>query len=130
MSSVTFLKGRYYISLFKDIWKFAFIYTKIENVTSVVRKKISILFENLYRNFITLSSFTHAEVFISLNRSSLTPTYGTKYSSMYRVKFVEDSLWKVWSDMVYLSCLPHISLRPFLNILSHIKIETFTHWWH
>ena len=57
-------------------------------------------------------------------------SYGTKWSRMDQVKYVEDSLLKIWSDMVYLSrphhfkffkgCLLQISLGPFLNILSHI----------
>ena len=57
--------------------------------------------------------------------------YGTKYSRMDQVKFVEDSLWKIWNDMVcwdrpylfqfFKSCLPQTSFGPFLNTLSHIK---------
>ena len=52
-------------------------------------------------------------------------TNGTKYSRMDKVKFVKDSLEKIWSDMVCLSrsylfkffkdCLPQILLGPFLN---------------
>ena len=52
-----------------------------------------------------------------------------------RVQFVEDSLEKTWSDMVWLgrsyhlrcfkSCLPQILLGLFLNTLSHILIDLF-----
>ena len=63
---------------------------------------------------------------------------GTKYSRMDQVKFVEDSLSKIWMDMVCLSrlypfkffkgCLPKILLGPFLNTLSQmipcLKINT------
>ena len=52
---------------------------------------------------------------------------------MYQVTFAEDSLLKIWSDMVCLSkpypftffksCLPRISLGPFLNTLSRIFYE-------
>ena len=59
---------------------------------------------------------------------------GTKYSRMNQVKFVEESLWKIWSYMLCLSrsyqfkffksCLPQIPLGPFVNTLSHISLET------
>ena len=64
-SSVTFFRGMYYIYLFKDIWNFAFIYTKTEKVTNFFRKNICILFENLYRNVINLGSLTCAFFFFS-----------------------------------------------------------------
>ena len=58
---------------------------------------------------------------------------GQSIQKMDQVKFVEDSLRKVWSDMVCLSrpynfnffkgCLPQISLGPFLNTLPHIFIS-------
>ena len=48
------------------------------------------------------------------------------------VKFVEDSLWKIWSIMVCLGspyqfkffkgCLPQILLDSFLNTLTHITL--------
>ena len=54
---------------------------------------------------------------------------------MDQVKFVQDSLWKIWSDMVCLgrpyhlkffnSCLPQILLGPLLNILSHLMRLVF-----
>ena len=37
-------------------------------------------------------------------------TCGTKYSRMYQVKFAEDSLYKVWRDMV---CLSHVYHHVF-----------------
>ena len=59
---------------------------------------------------------------------NLSRTYGTKYSRMDQVKFVEDSLYKIWSDVVCLGrpyhfklskgCLPRILLGLFLNTLS------------
>ena len=59
---------------------------------------------------------------------------GTKCPRMDLVKFLEDSLLKVWSDMVLLSrpyhfkffkgCLLPISPGPFLNTLSHILLES------
>ena len=57
-------------------------------------------------------------------------TYESRYSRMDQVKFVEDSLWKTWGDMVCLSraypfeffkrCLPQILLGALLNTLSHM----------
>ena len=59
-------------------------------------------------------------------------TYKTKYSRMDQVKFVEDSLWRIGRDMVWLSrpypfkffkgCLLQILLGPFLNTLSHLYL--------
>ena len=52
--------------------------------------------------------------------------YKSKYSRMDQVKFVEDSLSKIWRDMVCLSfkfCkvyLPQILLGSFLNTLPHM----------
>ena len=50
---------------------------------------------------------------------------------MDQVKFVEDSPWEMWSDMVCLGrpyhfrffkgCLPQIILGPFLNTLTHLR---------
>ena len=57
-------------------------------------------------------------------------TFGTKYSRMDQVEFVEDILYKyegIWSVMrLYLfkffkGCLPQVLLGPFLNTLSHFK---------
>ena len=60
-----------------------------------------------------------------------TTAYGTKYSRMDQVKFVKDSLQKIWSDMVcwgrpyhfkfFRGCLPQISLGPSWNTLTHMK---------
>ena len=44
-------------------------------------------------------------------------SFGTKYSRIDQVKFVEYSLQKIWSYMVF---VPQISLDPFLNTLSRI----------
>ena len=51
-------------------------------------------------------------------------------SLMDQVRFVEDSLIKIWSDMVYLNrpyhfkffkgCLPQILCGPFMNTLSNM----------
>ena len=51
--------------------------------------------------------------------------FGTKYSKMEQLKFLEDSLKKIWGDTVCLSrffkgSLPQISLGPFYNTLSHL----------
>ena len=60
-------------------------------------------------------------------------TYGTKYSRVDQVKFVEDSLQKIWRDMVlnrpypfnvFQGCLSQILLGPLLNTLSHIGLST------
>ena len=55
----------------------------------------------------------------------------TKYSRMDQVKFVEDSVLKMWIDMVCLSRPYHfkflkaqILLGPFLNILSQMLLTT------
>ena len=65
--------------------------------------------------------------FDSLYRNSQVFAHETKYYRMDQVKFVEDSLWKIWRDIVCLSrpypfkffkgCLSQILLGPFLNIL-------------
>ena len=57
---------------------------------------------------------------------------GTEYSRLDQVRFVEDSLQKIWRDMVCLSrrypfkffkgCLPQVLLGPLLNTLSQIKV--------
>ena len=58
--------------------------------------------------------------------------YETKYSKIDRAKFMKDSLYEIWSDMVCLSrqywyyfkfskgCLPQILFGPILNIFSHM----------
>ena len=48
------------------------------------------------------------------NTLSIWGTYGTKYSRMDQVKFVENNLLK--------GCLTQILLGPFLNTLSHIVL--------
>ena len=55
----------------------------------------------------------------------------TKHSKMEQLKFVEDSLYEIWKDMVCLSkqylftffkgCLPQILLDTFLKTLSQIE---------
>ena len=57
-------------------------------------------------------------------------TNGTRYSRIDQEKLVENSLYKIWKDMVCLStpyhakrfegCLPQILLGPFLNILTQM----------
>ena len=65
------------------------------------------------------------------SRSRWTPCcIWAKYLRMGKIKFVEDSLQKIWSNMVCLGrshhfkffkgCLSHILLGPFLNTLSRI----------
>ena len=59
---------------------------------------------------------------------------GTKYLRMNQIKFVEDSLKKIWGDVVCLSrpypfkflkdCLPQILLVLFLQTLSQIFVRT------
>ena len=68
-------------------------------------------------------------------------TNGTKFSKMDQVKFVEDSLWKIWSGMVcfrqtiplhffFKGCLGQILLGPFLNTLTQMpKQNTFRLFW-
>ena len=62
----------------------------------------------------------HVETFFrKMCRFSTWITYETKYSKMDHVKFVEDSLWSVETDVslqIVKSCLPQILLGPFLNI--------------
>ena len=59
-------------------------------------------------------------------------TYGTKYSRVDQVKFVEDSLQKTWRDMVlnrpypfkfFQGCLSQFFLGTLLNTLSHIGLS-------
>ena len=53
--------------------------------------------------------------------------YGTKYSGMDQVKFVEDrfkkfeGLWSALPLQIFKGCLLQILLGPFLNTLPHIK---------
>ena len=75
-------------------------------------------------------------------------TFGSRYSRMDRVKFVEDSLYKIWSVMACLSrpyhfkffkgYLPQVLLGPFLNSLTHLYIkficsieyiDSYNMWW-
>ena len=75
-----------------------------------------------------LRFFSKIACFDKNEGSPLFELYGAKYSRMNQVKFVEDSLQKIWSDMVcrpyhfkiFEGCLPQILLGPFLNTLSHI----------
>ena len=58
------------------------------------------------------------------------PSVGSRYSRMDQVKYMEDSLWKIWSDMVCLSrpyhfkffkaCLLQVLLCPFLSTLTQL----------
>ena len=58
--------------------------------------------------------------------------YGSRYSRMDQLKFVEDSLQKIRSDMVCFGrpyhfkflkgCLPQILLSPISNTLTHIRL--------
>ena len=60
--------------------------------------------------------------------------YESRYSRMDQVKFVEDSLQKIGSDMVCLSrpyhfkffkgCYPRILIGLFLNTLTQMEVET------
>ena len=50
------------------------------------------------------------------NETEIVKTYGTKYSSMDQVKFVKDSLEKLWSDMV---CLSRPYNFKFLKVVFH-----------
>ena len=54
-------------------------------------------------------------------------SYGPRYSRMDKVKFVEDSLWKICRDMVHFKifkgCRPQILLGPFLNTWNHMRIS-------
>ena len=57
----------------------------------------------------------------------------TNYSRMDQLKFLEESLKKIWSDLVCLnrschfrfckSCIPQISHGPFLNTLFHSWVK-------
>ena len=63
-------------------------------------------------------------------RRYLTDKFDTKYSRVDQVNFVEDSLYKIWRDMICLSrpylfkffkgCLPQILLGPLLNTFYHL----------
>ena len=64
--------------------------------------------------------------------------YGSRYSRMDQLNFVEDRLWKSWSNMVWLSrphhfkffkdCLPQILRGPFLNTLTHMLHKKSVTW--
>ena len=76
-------------------------------------------FDSLINNFLT----TVKNIFVPI-------TNGTRYSRIDQEKLVENSLYKIWKDMVCLStpyhvkrfegCLPQILLGPFLNILTQM----------
>ena len=86
----------------------------------------------------TLWSFGSPQLWLILNNGSILNLdfeifqwlFGTKYSRMDQVKFVEDSLKKFEGIIVCLhrpyhfkifkGCLPQISIGPFLNTLSHL----------
>ena len=93
---------------------------------------------DIWNNTLTHFSWTHKccsiveNVRVSTSLNVYPPTiYGAKYSRMDQVKFVEDSLykvWRVWSALgrlypvkIFEGCLPQILLGPFLNTLSHTK---------
>ena len=67
---------------------------------------ILIIFNNNHNNNINIKRF------ILL----LWLLFETKYSRMDQVKFVEDSLWKIWSDMV---CLGRSYHFRFLEAVFH-----------
>ena len=62
----------------------------------------------------------------------------TKHSRVNQVKFAEDSILKIWSDMICLSrpyhvkffkdCLPQILLGSFLNTLSYTVFLLVSFW--
>ena len=74
---------------------------------------------------------------LTLKKNEVTAS-GTKYSRVDQVKFVEDSLSKIRSDMVCLSrpyhlkifkgSLPQILLSPFLNTLTQV-FQSFIERW-
>ena len=45
--------------------------------------------------------------------------YGTKFWRMGQVKFVEDSLQKIWRGIIFKGCLPKLLLGPLFNTLFH-----------
>ena len=57
---------------------------------------------------------------------------GSSYSRMDQVKFVENSLWNIWTDMVcvgrpyhvkyFKGCLPQILLGSFMNTLIQMSL--------
>ena len=61
-------------------------------------------------------------------------SFGSRYSRMDQVKFVEDSLKKIWSDFVclgrpyhfkfYKGCILLILLGPFVNTLTHLIYQS------
>ena len=58
--------------------------------------------------------------------------YGTKYSRMDHVKFVEDSLFLQFPFKFFKSSFPQILFGPFWNTLSHIcefiaQLQTTVH---
>ena len=59
--------------------------------------------------------------------SDLTMIYGTKYSRIDQVKFVEGSLSRPYPLKIFKGCLPQILLGPFFNILSYILAMTGKH---
>ena len=76
---------------------------------------------------VTLIFFVFFQTFSQSSLASLSLL--SMYSKMDQIKFVEDSLYKVWKDMVCLSrphhtkffkdCISQILLFQFLNILTH-----------
>ena len=52
--------------------------------------------------------------------------FGTKYSRVDQVKFVEDSLSRPYPFNFFKGYLPQILLGPLLNTLSHLKLKLMT----
>ena len=103
-------------NVFREYEKEALAWNELKCITFWQIVNMEVMFGNLKKH----SDFKCANIY---SRGK----YGSRYSTMDWVKLVEDSLWKIWSDMACLSslyqfkffrgCLPQIFLGPFLNTL-------------
>ena len=89
-------------------------------------QKLSIYFADIAIPFFKIQKFLFCWF-----RCSCFTTNGTKYSRMDQVKFVKDSLSKIWRGkicikqtiflQIFKGCLPQILFGPFLNTLTQIQ---------
>ena len=90
------------VALILHLWRYELLHTTILNgyfdLPWDYPLYLKIVF--LKANFHRFSEDTSLSRFVKPSSN----TYEAKYSRMDQVKFVEDSLWRIWSDMVCFTC--------------------------
>ena len=80
--------------------------------------------EKHFRNVFMLALLLFFNLYcrVSVSRYiSYQSTFGSRYSRMDQVIFVEDSLSRPYHFKFFKGCLPQTLLGPFLNTLTHLK---------